>query len=114
MKTNINTTFKKQMQEIMTAAWVFVRQNGFSMSEALQMAWRNYKLRAAMVQRIVKFYFQKINGDIREAYGTLKADMLPPTGDSGRKPNPTVQVYFDTVKNEYRCFKKANLLRIAR
>ena len=113
MKTNINTAFKKQMQEIMNAAWVFVKQNGFSMSEALQMAWRNYRLHSAMVQRIVKFYFQKVDGSIREAYGTLKADMLPATGDSRRKPNPTVQVYFDTEKNEYRCFKKANLLRIA-
>lgn len=114
MKTNINTTFKKQMQDIMNLAWQFVKKNGFSMSEALQMAWRNYRLRSAMVQRIVKFYFQKVDGSIREAYGTLKAEMLPATGDSGRKPNPTVQVYFDTVKNEYRCFKKANLLSIAR
>lgn len=113
MKTNINTAFKKQMQEIMNAAWGFVRQCGFSMSDALKQAWLNYKLRCELTQRIVKFYFQKVNGDIREAYGTLKADVLPPTQDSGRKPNPTVQVYFDTEKQEYRCFKKANLLRIA-
>lgn len=101
------------MHEIMINAWIYVRQNGFSMSDALRQAWLNYKLHSAMVQRIVKFYFQKINGDIREAYGTLQPSMLPPTSDSGRKPNPTVQVYWDTVKNEYRCFKKANLLRIA-
>ena len=114
MKTNINTNFKKQMQDIMVQAWIFVRQNGFTMSEALQMSWRNYKLHAAMVQRIVKFYFQKVDGvTIREAYGTLQPSMLPPT-TSDRKPNPTVQVYFDCEKNEYRCFKKANLLSIAR
>ena len=114
MKTNINTAFKKQMQEIMNAAWTYVRQCGFSMSDALKQSWLNYKLHCEMTRRIVKFYFQKVNGDIREAYGTLKADMLPPTQDSGRKPNPTVQVYYDTVKGEYRCFKKANLLRIAK
>ena len=99
------------MSEIMKAAWVFVRQNGFSMADALRCAWANYKLRAAMVQRIVKFYFQKIDGSIREAYGTLKSDIVPQTGD-GRKPNPTVQVYYDTVKCAWRCYKRANLLRI--
>lgn len=107
------TTFKIQMQEIMNTAWQFVKKNGFTMSEALKLAWRNYKLRVALTRRIVKFYFQKVDGSIREAYGTLKPDMLPATGESGRKPNPTVQVYFDTEKNEYRCFKKANLLSIA-
>ena len=107
-------TFKEQMREVMLLAWTFVRQCGFSMSEALTMAWRNYKLRTAMMQRIVKFYFQKVDGvTIREAYGTLKADMLPPTGESGRKPNPTVQVYYDTERHAFRCYKKANLIRIA-
>lgn len=114
MRTNLNTEFKKMMHEIMTLAWTFVKHNGFTMSEALQMAWRNYKLRSAMVSRIVKFYFQKVDGSVREAYGTLKADLLPATGESGRKPNPTVQVYFDSEKQEWRCFKKANLLSIAK
>lgn len=102
------------MHDIMTMAWTFVKKNGFTMSEALQMAWRNYKLHSALVQRIVKFYFQKVDGSIREAYGTLKADMLPPVGDSGRKPNPTVQVYWDTEREAFRCFKKANLISIAK
>lgn len=31
---------------------------------------------------------------------------------SGRKPNDGVQVYFDTEKEEWRCFKKCNLVRI--
>ena len=114
MKNNINTAFKQQMQEIMTTAWSFVKNNGFGMSEALQVAWRNYKLHQQLVTKIAKFYFQKVDGSIREAYGTLKADMLPLSdGESSRKPNPSVQVYWDTKKREFRCFKKANLLRIA-
>jgi hypothetical protein len=101
------------MSEIMKAAWVFVRQNGFSMAEALRCAWCNYKVRAAMYLRIVKFYFLKVDGTTREAYGTLKSGIVPETKDSGRKPSPSVQVYFDTEKTEWRCFKKANLLRMA-
>ena len=97
----------------MLQAWQFIRKNGMSLTDALKCAWANAKVKAAMHLRIVKFYFLKIDGSVREAYGTLKADLVPQTGDSGRKPNPTVQVYYDTEKAAWRCFKKANLLRMA-
>lgn len=57
--------------------WQFIRKNGYSRSEALKCAWANIKLRAAMKQRIVKFYFQKVDGSVREAFGTLKETLLP-------------------------------------
>ena len=72
------------------------------------------KLTASMKERIVKFYFQKVDGSIREAYGTLKESLLPPSkGTESRIINETVQVYFDTEKSEYRSFKVANLIKIA-
>lgn len=107
------TTMKQQMAEVMNLAWQMVKKNGYTMSEALKTAWRNIKLRAAMKQRIVKFYFQKVDGSIREAYGTLKETLVPATSENNRKKNDTVQVYYDTEKEEYRCFKKANLISIA-
>lgn len=100
------------MSEIMKAAWQFVKVNGMSMAEALRCAWVNYKVRAAMACRIVKFYFMKIDGTLREAYGTLRNDIVPPTGD-GRKPNDSLQVYYDTEKQAWRCYKKANLIKLA-
>ena len=100
------------LHEIMRLAWQFVKRNGFTMSEALKVAWANMKLKAAMKQRIVKFYFQKVDGSIREAYGTLKENLIPATSGDNRKRNDTVQVYFDTERQEYRCFKKANLISI--
>lgn len=100
------------LHDIMSLAWQFVKRNGFTMSEALKVAWANMKLKAAMKQRIVKFYFQKVNGSIREAYGTLKENLIPATSGDNRKRNDTVQVYFDTERQEYRCFKKANLISI--
>lgn len=57
------------LHEVMLLAWQFVRKNGFSMSEALKAAWVNLKLMAEMKKRIVKFYFQKVDGSIRESYG---------------------------------------------
>ena len=104
---------KNLLHEIMSLAWQLVKRNGFSMSEAMKCAWANMKLKAAMKQRIVKFYFKKVDGSIREAYGTLKENLIPTTSGEIRKKNDTVQVYFDTERQEYRCFKKANLLNIA-
>lgn len=104
---------KTQMREVMTLAWQMVKKNGYTMAEVLKTAWRNIKLRTQMQQRIVKFYFQKVDGSIREAYGTLKETLIPATGESNRKKNDTVQTYFDTEKSEWRCYKKANLIRIS-
>ena len=35
------------------------------------------------------------------------------TGDNSRRRNDSVQVYYDTEKADWRCFKRANLIRIA-
>jgi len=102
------------LSEVMRLAWQFVKRNGVSMSEALKVAWRNAKLKIAMKLKIVKFYFQKVDGTIREAYGTLSNRIIPAiAGSENRKKNETVQIYFDTEKQEWRSFKKLNLARIA-
>ena len=94
-------------------AWTFVRQNGYTLSEALKCAWANIKLRSAMLLGIVEFYYKKVDGSIRQAFGTLKADKLPQTtGESKRKTSSNVFTYFDTEKNEWRCFKRCNILSL--
>lgn len=96
--------------ELFKTAWQFAKQTGLSFSECLKKAWANIKLKSAMKKGIVKFYFQKVDGSIRECWGTLKAELMPETKGTERKANPTVQTYFDTEKQEYRCFKKFNLI----
>ena len=60
---------------------------------------------------IVKFYFRKVDGTMREAYGTLSEKFIPKTNhEDNRKKNDTVQVYFDTEVQDWRCFKKLNLI----
>lgn len=108
MKTNA----QEKMKFIMSMAWMFVRKNGYTMSEALKVSWNNWKLRKAMTEKIIRFCFRKVDGSVREAYGTLMSSMLPPTKGMGIT-NPTTQVYYDIEKEQYRCFKKANLLSIA-
>ena len=109
----MTTESKNRMREIMNLAWQFVKRNGFDLSQALKTAWANVKLHAALKKGIVKFYFTKVDGSLREAHGTLKASLLPETKGTGRQPSDTVQVYYDTEKQEYRCYKKANLVKMA-
>lgn len=99
---------KETLRKIMKLAWQFIKRNGFTLSEALKEAWANIKLVNAMHKGIVKFYFTKVDGSKREAYGTLNSEVVPPVGGE-RKNNDTCQVYFDTEKQAWRCFKKANL-----
>jgi len=105
---------RNMLREVLNLAWQFVRRNGYSMSEAMRCAWANIKLRRAMTGRIVRFYFQKVDGSLREAFGTLAEGIIPAVaGTDTRKKNDTVQTYYDTEKQEWRCYKKANLMRIA-
>ena len=104
---------RETLKDIMQTAWQFVKRNGMTLSDALKTAWRNFKLRIAMKSRIVKFYFQKVDGTIREAFGTLAERLIPATsGEDNRRKNDTVQTYFDSEKQAWRCFKKANLINI--
>ncbi|WP_311329853.1 SH3 beta-barrel fold-containing protein [Capnocytophaga sputigena] len=100
-------------KNVFTLAWQFARQTGLSFSECLKKAWANIKLKAKMCSQIVRFYFLKVDGSTREAWGTLRPDLLPQTEISQCKSNNTVQVYFDTECHEFRCFKKFNLVSIA-
>lgn len=104
---------KETLKSIMLLAWQFVRKNGYTMSEAMKVAWANYKLKQAMKNKIVRFYYRKVSGEVREAFGSLQDKLLPPTQGTGKKANDTLFTYFDTEKGEYRSFKKANLLSIA-
>lgn len=110
MNSNMGTTQRNQLREVFTMAWSFVKQNGFSLSEALKCAWANIKLRAKMQSGIVEFFYKKVDGTIRQAFGTLESNKVPQTSGQGkRKPNASIFTYFDTEKGEWRCFKRFNL-----
>ncbi|MEH6304672.1 SH3 beta-barrel fold-containing protein [Olivibacter sp. CPCC 100613] len=101
---------KSKLSEIMKLAWQFIKRNGYSLRDALRCAWANIRLKAKMLNGIVRFYFTKVDGTVREAFGTLNNRIMPTAeGENKRKHNDTIQVYYDTERMEYRSFKKANL-----
>lgn len=103
----------EDLKNIMQMAWRFWRTPRQAFAECLKLAWRNFNLKRRMAKEVVRFYFRKIDGSLREAWGTLRSDIVPSiTGENSRKKSETVQVYFDTEKNEWRCYKLLNLAAI--
>lgn len=89
------------------------RVTGESFSESLKRAWLLLKLKAQMKQKAVQFFYQKVNGEIRQAFGTLRDEVINTiVKETGRKPNDNMFIYFDTEKQEFRSFKKFNLIKI--
>lgn len=107
----MSTNFKNQMKEVMSLAWQMVKKNGFTMSEALKTAWANLKLKAVLQKKVVEFFFKKTDGTLRQAFGTLMSDRVPETKGT-KKTADNCQVYFDTEVDDWRCFKKCNLVEI--
>ena len=108
----MNMRTKEFLSSVMNLAWQFVRKNGYTMSEALKVAWLNMKLKTQMKHKIVRFYYRKVSGEVREAFGSLQEELLPETKGTGRKANDTLFTYFDTEREDWRSFKRANLLSI--
>lgn len=102
------------LHQLMSLAWQFAHQNGFGKSQALKAAWVNLRLKNELQRRIVRFYFRKSDGNVREAWGTLCNKYMPAQPATRKKaPNNTVQCYWDTERGEFRSYKKANLIGIA-
>ena len=70
-----------------------------------------------MHERVVDFSYEKVDGSIRQASGTLMADAIesfigPSKGTSNKTPNPDVLVYFDVGAQAFRSFRKDKFLCI--
>lgn len=106
------TNFKKQMSELMKQSWMLVKVYGFSMTEAMKQSWQVLKLKAALKKDVVKFFYQKLDGTIRTAWGTLKEGLIPKTKGTERKKNESLITYYDNEKQAFRSFKVANLIKV--
>ena len=66
-----------------------VKKEGVSISAALRMAWRSFKLAAKMKTKAVHFAFRKVDGTIREAVGTLADEFIKDRELKATAPNAT-------------------------
>ena len=93
---------------VMHMAHVFARL-GMDKSYSLTWAWHMQTLRKALLNGIVRFRFIKLNGDVRDALGTLHPLLIPedkaPKGTSTAAPNYASMPFFDLEKQEWRAFR---------
>ena len=110
----MKTTSNFRVRVMSYAHHIFVT-TVISWSDALKKAWQLYRLAKLMRQGVVKFYFEKVDGSSRVAYGTL---CNLPAGITSRKgskkaTNYGTMCYWDTKKNAFRSFRVENIIAIA-
>lgn len=110
----MKTTTSFRVRVMSYAHHIFVT-TVISWSDALKKAWQLYRLAKMMRHGVVKFYFEKVDGSARVAYGTL---CNLPAGITSRKgskkaTNYGTMCYWDTKKNAFRSFRVENFIAIA-
>lgn len=77
-------------------------------------AWELYRLAKRMRSGEVKFAYEKVNGSIRYAIGTLVNVPAGATNKGKRITKPSYKTfsYFDIDKQEFRNFKIENLVTV--
>ena len=97
-------------EKVLTDAKRINQITGRPMAECENQAQQIADCVKAMKSRIVEFYFVKKDGTVRQAFGTLQDDVILPLikNASNREPNPELVTYFDTVKQQFRSFRKEN------
>lgn len=97
-------------EKVMTDAKRINEITGRPMAECENQAMQISECVKAMKTRIVEFYFVKKDGSVRQAFGTLQDNIILPLikDTSNREPNPELVTYFDTVKQQFRSFRKEN------
>ena len=71
-------------------------------------------LKVKLQTGVAHFWYKKINGEVREAWGTtshkLMQDKVVGTGYTGEQVN--VVKYWDCVKGAFRCLRYENLIAV--
>lgn len=99
----------------LNSIYSYMDANGMTPENILEKLTALEKLKQMLKDGVVNFVYKKMNGEIREAYGTRADDILKghgsaPTGK--RRSSPATFPYYDIEKSDWRCFKPELLMRI--
>lgn len=96
--------------KVFCMAYELMRATGKAFAVCLSRAWALYRLTKQMHKGIVSFAYEKSDGSLRKAKGTLKdiQNLIKGTGSENYK---TVR-YFDIEANGFRSFKVENFITI--
>lgn len=97
---------------VMKYAWQLWRATGQMWRICMIKAWQLYRLAMAMRRGVVTFWYQKTDGSVRKAQGTLRDLPAGATlgGKKMTKPSYRTMAYFDVEKKSFRRFRIENLI----
>lgn len=96
---------------IFKMAWEMVKSTGKTFAVALCKAWEVFKMRIQMLEGVVRFAFEKKDGSLRIANGTLRNLPFNAVKGTGKKNYKSI-AYFDTDSNAFRSFRVESLIKI--
>lgn len=103
----VNYTFRTKL---FRQAWTIYRETGKSFAVCLAKAWALYRLKRSMLKGVVKFAYEKLDGSLRIAYGTLQNQ---DNKVKGTKPASIKTFnYYDVEAEAFRCFRIENLITV--
>ena len=106
----METKAQSYKSRIFKQAHAIRKATGKAFAICLLKAWQAYKLVQKMRQQVVKFAYEKVDGSLRYATGTL-TNLSQQIKGTGSGNNYTV-AYFDMEAQAFRSFKIENLLTV--
>lgn len=102
---------RNDLQTIMRRAWRLFRSTGKAFAVCLSKAWALYRLTKQMRAGVVRFAYEKADGTLRKASGTLH-DVAATVKGTGRPNDGQTVKYYDVEAAGWRSFKVENLIAI--
>lgn len=100
---------KSFRSQVFKRAHVIARNTGKAFAICLVKAWQIFRLKKRMARESVKFAYEKADGTLRYALGTLSGNYeIKGTGI----PTYKTMAYYDMEANGFRSFKVENLIAI--
>ena len=102
---------RNDLQTIMRRAWAIARATGKAFAICLSESWQLYRLTTRMRAGVVRFAYEKTNGTLRRAAGTLHGVAATIKG-TGRPDDGCTVKYYDIEADGWRSFKVENLITV--
>jgi len=99
----------QELSKVMRRAWQIARVTGKAFAVALSKSWQLYRLIKQMRAGVVRFAYEKADGTLRKAIGTLKDTTVLVKG-TGRPDDGRTVRYYDVEANGWRSFKVENFV----
>lgn len=102
---------KEFRSKVFAQAWELVKETGKMFAVCLAKAWALYRLKKQMAKGVVRFAYEKADGSLRKAIGTLK-DISYTSKGSGKPGSVKTFPYFDVEASSFRSFRISNLITV--